>query len=336
MLPPSLVYVSDTIPGIRRIRTGDQFIYQDHQGKVITDEKILDRISKLAIPPMWEQVWICKKVRGHIQATGRDARGRKQYIYHPGWNKSISKQKYGSLLNFGLSLPQMREKLERALRRRKWDKEKVVALAVRLMDESYLRVGNKHYEEVNGTYGLTTLRKKHLKENKDGLLLKYTAKSGKLRKVKIRDIRLQRLLRQCSELPGYEIFRYQSADGFYPISSQDINTYLYEITGQHFTAKTFRTWGGTVLAVKLEPQARAICAEYPKRKMETTLIRLVAGELNNTVAVCRKYYIHPAVLKAALEGKLQAYHEAAVNGSDWYSSEEKTVLVVLKEAQNIK
>lgn len=336
LLPPSLIYVSDTMPGYSRSRTGDQFIYHDDRGKVITDEKILNRISKLAIPPMWEQVWISKNARGHIQATGRDARGRKQYVYHPRWNKSISEQKYDSLLNFGLSLPGLREKLEKALRKRKWDKEKVVALAIRLMDELYLRVGNKQYEAENGTYGLTTLRKKHLKKHKDGLILKYTAKSGKLRKVTVRDLRLQRLLRQCSELPGYEIFRYRSDEGFYPISSQDINEYLYETSGEHYTAKTFRTWGGTVLAVRLEPQARAICAEYPKRKFETTLVRLVAGELNNTVAVCRKYYIHPLVLEIALSGKLEDYRKMALTGHEHYSAEEKIVLQILEDAENLK
>ncbi len=336
MLPPTLVYVQDSMPGYRRIQSGDRFIYHDHKGEEIRNENVLERIKNLGIPPMWQNVWICSKPRGHIQATGKDAKGRKQYIYHARWQEANSELKYDNLLNFGLCLPLMREHLDRALRRRKWDKEKVMALAVSLMDEAYLRVGNKYYEEENGTYGLTTLRRKHLRQEKEGLVLKYMAKSGKLRKVLIRDIRLRRLLRQCSELPGHELFRYHADGGFYPISSQDINEYLYEISGNHFTAKTFRTWGGTVLAVKLEPEARALCEQYPRRKMETALIRLIARELNNTVAVCRKYYIHPLVLESILEGSLDNYPPVPEESSDWYNTDEKKVLRILKEAEKQK
>jgi DNA topoisomerase-1 len=228
----------------------------------------------------------------------------------------------------------MREKMEKALRKRKWEKEKVLALAVSLMDEAYLRVGNKYYEEENGTYGLTTLRRKHLKDNKDGLILKYTAKSGKLRRVKIRDVRLQRLIRVCSELPGHEIFRYQAGGGFYPITSQDINDYLYDISGSRFTAKSFRTWGGTVLAVKLAPEARSICEQNPRKKTETTLIRLVAGELNNTVSVCRKYYIHPLVLEIMINGTVAQYLPVPEENSVRYNEQERIVIRILKKAEN--
>ncbi len=335
-MPSSLIYVNDNIPGYRRIRKDDEFIYQDQQERVIADEKILRRIAGLKIPPVWENAWICPKRGGHIQATGRDAKGRKQYIYHPRWNESNSELKYDHLLSFAQHLPQIRQALENGLRKRKWDKEKVVALAISLMDKSYLRVGNKYYEDENGTYGLTTLRRKHLRKNKEGLVLKYTAKSGKLRTVKIRDNRLQKLLRQCSELPGYEIFRYQTINGFHPISSQDINEYLYAVSGKRFTAKTFRTWGGTVLAVKFEPEARRICAGNPRKKAETTLVRSVAGELNNTVSICRKYYIHPLVLEKALHGKLGQYLPSFKESSKWYSPEELTVISILEQAKNKK
>jgi len=330
-IPSSLVHVHDCMPGYRRIKKGAKFVYQDDQGNLLTDKEILSRIEDLVIPPMWKDVWICKKPHGHIQATGRDTKGRKQYIYHPRWNEYISSQKFDSLLSFARCLPKIREKTEQDLRKKKWEKEKVVALAVRLMDELYLRVGNKYYEEENGTYGLTTLRKKHLKKEKSNLVLKYTAKSGKLRKVNIQDKKLKRLISQCSGLPGYELFRYQSGRKFIPIDSLDINAWLRDVTGMDITAKMFRTWGGTVLTVKLEPQARAICTEYPRRKIETTLVRLVAKQLNNTVSVCKNYYIHPVVLEKAVAGKIEDFMPKEENVPDGFHPEERVVLNILEK-----
>lgn len=336
MLPPSLVYVTDNKPGYSRIKEGSDFIYLDQTGNRITNEKTLNRIRELAIPPIWENVWICPESNGHIQATGRDSKGRKQYVYHTQWNEFISGQKYDNLLNFALALPHMREQMNKALRRRKWSREKVTALAIRLMDVAYLRVGNQQYRKLNGTYGLTTLRRKHLRESRGGLLLKYVAKSGKLRKITIRDPKLKRLLRECSELPGYELFRYQSGENFHPISSQDINQYLFGISGGNFTAKTFRTWGGTVLTVRLEPKARAILKEYPRRKPETTLIRLVAEELNNTVSVCRKYYIHPLILDSILKGEWKMLPPVPEEESAWYNPDERICIRILKHHQSEK
>ena len=330
-IPSSLVHVHDGMPGYHRIKKRAKFVYQDDQGDLLTDKEIISRIEELVIPPMWEDVWICKKPHGHIQATGRDTKGRKQYIYHTRWNKYINRKKFNGLLSFARCLPKIREKTEQDLRKKKWKKEKVVALAVRLMDELYLRVGNKYYEEENGTYGLTTLRKKHLKKEKNNLVLKYTAKSGKLRKVNIQDKKLKRLIRQCSELPGYELFRYQSGRKFIPIDSMDINAYLRDATGMDITAKMFRTWGGTVLTVKLEPQARAICTEFPRRKIETTLVRLVAKQLNNTVSVCRDYYIHPEVLKKAIAGKIEDFIPPEENDPPGLYPEERVVLNILEK-----
>ncbi|MGV8134467.1 MAG: DNA topoisomerase IB [Mangrovibacterium sp.] len=330
VLPPSLVYVSDAETGYKRARGGDGFVYLDQKGQLITDKKILDRIRNLGIPPMWENVWICRKAKGHIQATGRDTRGRKQYVYHNEWNEFINEQKYDNLYNFALALPRIREQMKKALRNRKWNKEKVTALAISLMDVAYLRVGNQQYRKLNGTYGLTTLRRKHLQENRDGLVLRYMAKSGKLRRITIRDPRLKRLLRECSELPGYELFRYQSEGGFHSITSQDVNQYLLEISGGYFTAKTFRTWGGTVLSVKLEPKARALLVQYPRRKPDTTLIRLVAEELNNTISVCRKYYIHPLVLEFMINGNWADLPPVPEENSEWYNPDERICLRILK------
>jgi DNA topoisomerase-1 len=334
-VPPSLVHVNDCAPGYRRIKKRDKFIYLDDQGKAVTSPKTVARIESLVIPPMWEDVWICKKLQGHLQATGRDAKGRKQYIYHPLWNEYFSELKYTGLVGFAQSLPIIRQQLKKDLLRRKWGKEKVAALAIKLMDTYYLRVGNKFYEEENGTYGISTLRKKHLKEEKRHLLLKYKAKSGKLRKISVGHPTLKKLLKQCSELPGYELFRYQTGGKYVPIDSKDINDYLRVVSGMDITAKNFRTWGGTVLTVKLEPQARQIIAEKPRRKMETTLLRLVANELNNTVAVCRDYYIHPKVMEAAIRGELANVQPLKnIPGAEWFSQDELKVLAILKEAEN--
>jgi DNA topoisomerase-1 len=335
-VPPSLVHVNDCAPGYRRIKKRDKFIYLDDQGKTVTNPKTVARIESLVIPPMWEDVWICKKLQGHLQATGRDAKGRKQYIYHPLWNEYFSQLKYNGLKPFAQSLPQIRHQLQKDLRRRKWDKEKVVALAVKLMDEYYLRIGNKFYKEENDTYGLSTLRKKHLKVDKKHLHLRYKAKSGKLRKVTVGHPTLKRLLKQCSELPGYELFRYQSEGKFVPIDSKDINDYLRKTSSFNITAKNFRTWGGTVLAVRLEPKARQAVEEKPRKKLETTLLRLVANELNNTVAVCRDYYIHPKVLEAAINGTLKNFLLLEnVPGAEWYSTEELVVLNILKDEKGL-
>ena len=330
--PGSLIYVTDSKQGIYRIGEKENFCYVDKEGKEITDKKIADRIKGLVIPPDWKKVWICRNSRGHIQATGRDSKGRKQYIYHEKWSEHLSFQKYSNLELFGEKLAEIRKQVSKDLARKKWDKPKVVALAIKLMDELYLRVGNRLYMEEHGTYGLTTLRKKHLKNEKKQLLLKYTAKNAKLRKVQISHPTLKRLLKKCSELPGYEIFRYKSDGKYLPINSQDINLYLNEITGEQITAKTFRTWGGTVLTVKFAPKAREICDENPRKKIETTLVRLVANELNNTVATARKYYIHPKVLQFAVNGKTQNYKPSSRNKKlKWYDPEELIVIRILKE-----
>lgn len=330
--PGSLIYVNDSSEGIYRIGKKENFRYVNKQGKKINDKQISERIERLVIPPDWEKVWICRNPNGHIQVTGRDSKGRKQYIYHEKWSEYLSLEKFNSLELFGEKLPEIRERLSKDLARKKWDKHKVVALAIKLMDEAYLRVGNKLYMEEHGTYGLTTLRKKHLTEDKKQLLLKYTAKNGKLRKVKISHPTLKRLLKKCSDLPGYEIFRYKSGGKFVPITSLDINLYLNEITSENITAKTFRTWGGSFFTVKLAPKAREICRENPRKKLETTLVRLVAKELNNTVAIARKYYIHPKVLQFAVEGKTDKFKPSAHNKKlKWYDSEELIVLRILKE-----
>jgi DNA topoisomerase-1 len=334
-LPPSLHYTNDSQPGYHRKTIGKKIVYTDDNGKELKSKKILKRLNDLVIPPQWQNVWICKDANGHIQATGRDAKGRKQYIYNPVWKEHIAEYKYSNLLNFGKSLPKIRQQVEKDLRKRTWTKEKVVALAIRFMDELFMRVGNKKYLQENGTYGLTTLRKKHIKESKNGLTIKYKAKSGKFRELNVEHPVLTRLLKQCSELPGYEVFRYVSDNKTVPIDSQDINNYLRNVTSQNITAKNFRTWGGTVMAMKLAAQANEICCQNPRRNPETTLVRLVADELNNTVSVCRKYYIHPTILKNLTTAKpLNGFKSVnRKSTSKWFSAEEKSVIKILKSIQ---
>jgi DNA topoisomerase I len=330
-LPGSLIYVNDAMTGFERCGKEGKFYYTDRDGNKIDDENILARIKELVIPPDWKDVWICKSKNGHIQVTGRDSKGRKQYIYHRLWQEKISTRKFDNLIKLAESLPKIRNQLNKDLHRRNWDKRKVTALAIKLMEGLFLRVGNKMYQKENGTYGLTTLRRKHLIQDKNNLVLKFKAKSGKLMKVKISHPTLKKQLRQCSELPGYELFRYQADGKFVALDSQDINDYLREISGASITSKDFRTWGGTVLTVKFEPIAKDICTGNPRKKLEHTLVKLVADELNNTVTVCRKYYIHPKVLKVAVEGKIAGFQpEEGEFDPKIYNHAEQVVMKILE------
>lgn len=331
-IPGSLVYVNDTMEGFSRTGETPDFIYIDKDGNKITEAKILERITGLVIPPDWRDVWICKKPFGHIQATGRDSKGRKQYIYHERWGKHLSKRKFENLKEFGDKLPLIRVQVQSDLRKRTWNKKKITALAITLMEESYLRVGNKLYQKMNGSFGLTTLRRKHLKEVENDLTLEFKAKSGKDMKVKISHPTLKKQLKQCSELPGHELFRYKEDNKYVPLNSTDINEYLREVSGANISSKDYRTWGGTVLTVKVEQVARQICQEKPRRKLETTLVQLVAKELNNTVSVCRKYYIHPDVLKAVVKGKTADYEpQKNKKENSFYSKAEQIVMNIISE-----
>ncbi len=331
--PEDLVYVGDGYPGILRKRVGKGFVYLDKKGKKVDKKRVLDRIAQLVIPPMWEKVWICKDAKGHLQVTGYDARGRKQYIYHPDWVSYRQLSKYGRLEEFGKKLPQIRKALERDLRKKGWPREKVLALTVMMLDEYYIRIGNKHYERENKTYGLTTLRRKHIVEEDGRLYLWYMAKSGKERKLRVESRRLVNLIKKASELPGYEIFKYQDkAGGYHRVRSRDVNDYLMEISGESFTAKDFRTWGGTVLALDHLEESLALVKETTNRKLEPTIVKKVAEVLGNTVAVCRQYYIHPKVMQVLLDGKLARYQKLKlkrIDDPDELSENEQTVLKIL-------
>ncbi len=295
-----LIYLSDDSPGIRRKGRGKGFEFFDPNGKKISDQAAVDRIDSLGIPPAWKSVWIAPDPRGHIQATGLDVKGRKQYIYHPKWTESRNASKFARMTEFAKALPEIRQRVQKDLRKQGWPLDKVTALVVSILDESYLRIGNAAYAKENESYGLTTLRRKHMALNGSKVEFYFRAKSGKDQDVTIRKPRLIRLIKECSELPGYEIFKYVDDEGStHKLSSQDVNAYLHEIGGIGFTAKDFRTWGGTVLAVKAYEQTKAEIAANPRRKFTTNLVRNVAKKLGNTVAICREYYIHPCIIERA-------------------------------------
>jgi len=312
-----LRYVSDTQPGIRRKKSGKGFSYLGTDGKTIRDSRELARIRSLAIPPAYTDVWICPSPNGHLQATGRDARGRKQYRYHAKWREVRDETKYGRMLAFSEVLPKVRERLERDLSRPGLPREKVLATVVRLLESTCIRVGNDEYAKANRSYGLTTLQDRHVEISGSNLRFEFRGKSGKAHKVSLSDRRLARIVQRCQALPGEDLFQYiDDGEVRQSIGSEDVNEYIREITGEDFTAKDFRTWAGTLLAVD------ALTALGPwtsQRQAKSNVLRAidrVAEQLNNTRAVCRKYYVHPAVFDTYLAGTmletLQNGTEAAV------------------------
>ena len=299
------MYVSDEQPGIRRRRSGRGFVHLDPDGKTVRQPERLRRIRALAVPPAWTDVWICPNPRGHLQATGRDSRGRKQYRYHERWREVRDVSKYGRLVDFGRALPALRRRVERDLGRQGLPREKVVATVVRLLDLSSLRVGNAEYARDNRSYGLTTLRGRHVEVTGDRLRFRFRGKSGKEVDVDVRDRRVATVIRRCQDLPGQRLFRYVGADGEVgSIDSDDVNAYLRDATGEDFTAKDFRTWTGTVLAATELSRQGPFEGEADARRRVAEAIRSVAGALGNTETVCRRSYVHPAVVDGYLAGQV--------------------------------
>jgi DNA topoisomerase-1 len=304
-LSHGLTYVHDCDPGLRRLKTPRGVAVQDSDGHKVSDAETLERIRGLAIPPAWTSVWICDDPHGHIQAVGRDARGRKQYRYHPGWRACRDESKYDRLLAFGEAFPELREQVERDLARRGLPREKVLAAVVRLLEMTLIRIGNDEYAKANKSFGLTTLRKRHVTLKGAGAVFEFRGKSGVAHKTGFHDARLANVLRGCEALPGQRLFQYVDHEGGrHAIGSHDVNAYVREATGDDFTAKTFRTWMGTLLAARaLAMQAKPETAAEAKRAI-VTAVKSVAGILRNTPAVCRACYIHPAVLEAYEKGAL--------------------------------
>ncbi|MFC6644225.1 DNA topoisomerase IB [Granulicella cerasi] len=298
-----LRYVSDRQPGLHRVKRGKGFGYVDAERKAVRDAETLGRIKALVIPPAWTEVWICAQANGHLQCTGRDARGRKQSRYHAEWRASRDATKYERMALFAEALPKIRRRVKADLKLPGLPREKVLATVISLMEETLIRVGNEEYARTNKSYGLTTLRNKHVDVKGSKITFSFDGKSGVHHTVDLRDARLAKIVRQCEELPGQELFQYVDDDGArHSINSSDVNAYLGEVTGEHFTAKDFRTWSGSVLAC-MALRAMEECGSKTKAKKNVVeAIKQVAEKLGNTPSVCRKCYVHPAVLEAYLEG----------------------------------
>jgi DNA topoisomerase I len=310
--PPGLVYVSDDIPGFTRFKRGEHFAYRDTEGKLLKDKDEIQRIRQLAIPPAYTRVWICPLRNGHLQATGRDARGRKQYRYHAGWREQRDESKFDRMEAFGQALPRIRARVARDLQPRRGQplgRTLVLATLVRLLDTTFLRVGNDEYARDNGSYGLTTLRNPHAGVRGSVLQLRFRGKSGVMQNVKLEDPKVAAVVRRCQQLPGQELFQYEDEDGqAHTLGSSDVNDYLAEISaprdkrgGERFTAKDFRTWHGTVQALELTRLACSASGSTPASYSAKAVLAEVAGLLGNTPAVCRKSYIHPAVMSLGAE-----------------------------------
>lgn len=325
-----LFYVSDESPGIRRRRCGKGFTYVHPDGSTVTDPEVRGRIASIVIPPAWTDVWICPLADGHIQATGRDVKGRKQYRYHQRWREVRDANKYDRMLLFGTELPRLRRRLDEHLRLGGLPRDKVLALVVRLLDATLIRVGNDEYAATNDSYGLTTLRAEHVEISDTTVQFDFTAKGGQTHEVALTDRRLTKLVKACSELQGHELFTYVGEGGGHvDVTSSDVNLYLREQTRQPFTAKDFRTWGGTTVAATT---LVALGAPATAREAERNVLEAVdaaAARLNNTRTVCRSCYVHPAVPDAYRTGELFDAWKVARSGHG-LDRGERTVLGLLK------
>jgi DNA topoisomerase-1 len=302
---PGLRYVSDELPGIRRRRSGKGFTYSDAKGKRVDDPEAIARIRALAIPPAWTDVWICETSNGHLQATGRDARGRKQYRYHDRWRHVRDEAKFERLPDFGRALSPIRKGVQRDLMRDGLPREKVLATVVRLMDTAYARVGNLSYAKENQSFGLTTLRDKHVEIKGSAVRFHFIGKGGKEHEFDVDDLRLARIVKRCRDLPGYDLFQYVEEDGTRrTIGSGDVNDYLRELSDGEFTAKYFRTWAGTLVAAKTLASMPAAKSERAGKRQVTKAVEAVAESLGNTAAIARKSYIDPLVIESYLSGTL--------------------------------
>ncbi|MYN28369.1 DNA topoisomerase IB [Duganella levis] len=300
-----LRYVHDGQPGILRKARGKQFRYLDSDGNAVTDDDTLARIKSLVIPPAWADVWICKQPLGHLQATGRDARGRKQYRYHPRWRTHRDDAKYERMLSFGKALPSVRSAVDEALRKPGLPREKVLATIVYLLEATLMRIGNEEYARENKSFGLTTLRDRHVRLDGSKVQFRFRGKSGVHHALEVQDRRLANIIRKIRDLPGQELFQYEDDDGNpHAIGSADVNDYLHAITGADYTAKDFRTWAGTVLAAVALKEYEKYDSEAQAKKNVVQAIESVSKKLGNTPTICRKCYVHPAVIESYLDGSM--------------------------------
>jgi DNA topoisomerase I len=336
-----LVYVTDCEPGIVRRRAGKGFVYLSAEGAVIRDRATIERIRAIVIPPAWSEVWICPDARGHIQATGRDARGRKQYRYHAKWREHRDEVKFQQLEEFGRSLPAIRKRIDRDLDLPGLPRHRVLAAMVRLLDSTWIRVGNDEYARANHSYGLSTLRDKHVRFSRGTVTFSFRGKGGIERVLTLEDPRLAKVVKRCQDVPGQLLFQYvdpESDLGRRRVDSGDVNDYLREISGTDFTAKYFRTWGGTLAVMCMLSDLEAPTSEREAKREIVEAIRAAARQLGNTPTVCRKYYVHPAVLEAYHDGWLRqvASNKACDNRrarAHELSPRERALMAVLKRAR---
>jgi DNA topoisomerase I len=334
-----LRYVTDSSPGISRKRHGKGFAYAGVDGKPIRDEAELRRIRALALPPAWSEVWICPSPNGHIQATARDAKGRKQYRYHRRWHKERDQTKYSRMLAFAQALPAIRKRVKADLALPGLPLEKVLATVVRLLESTFIRVGNQEYARDNQSFGLTTLRNRHVAVSGSTLRFHFRGKSGKQHKIELTNPQMAKIIKRCQDLPGQELFQFLAEDGQQQsIGSAEVNQYLREISGQDFTAKDFRTWAGTVLAALMLSEIGEFESESQAKQNIVAAIQEVSCRLGNTPAICRKCYVHPEILEAYMDGSLltdlEIKRASPTKGLPGLRAAEKAVIKLLK--RNLK
>jgi DNA topoisomerase-1 len=327
-----LLYVDDSHPGYTRRRRGRGFAYLDHRGRPIDHPGVVERLRGLVVPPAWTDVWFCTDALGHIQATGRDARGRKQYRYHDDWQRVRDEAKFDSLVDFGHALPALRERVDSDMRQHNLSFERVVATTVWLLDHTLIRIGNSEYARADDSYGITTLRNHHVDVGSNALRFRFTGKSGKPHDVVLRDRRVARTVARCQELPGQQLFQYVDDNSVRSVDSRDVNSYIREVTRTDFTAKTFRTWGGSVLTCEV-----LLGAGPPESAGEATrqvrdAVKATAAKLRNTPTVCRRSYVHPVVLESYADGRLHDLPKRRRSGKagEWLSDEEADLLTLLE------
>lgn len=332
-----LRYVSDSTPGYTRTKAGTGWSYLDADGKTVKDKELINRFNRLVIPPAYTNIWISPYENGHLQFTGTDAAGRKQYRYHSDWNKIRNQSKYHRLQTFAAYLPAIRERVDKDLARRNLDHEKVVALVVRLMELTSIRVGNESYKKLYGSFGLTTLQDRHVKIEGASLKFEFKGKKGVFHKISLQSRKLAKLVKQCRDIPGKELFQFYNDEGKRcSIGSGDINQYLHEITGQDFTAKDFRTWAGSVSALYAIKEAGEFNNLTECRKKIISVLDEVAINLGNTRTVCKKYYVHPTIIKSYEEGTIFNYikeldEDKGVKASELNVAEKALLKILEKE-----
>jgi len=326
-----LVYVSVSDPGISRVRTGDGFEYY-YNNKKIESEKQLQRIKDLVIPPAWENVWICKDANGHIQCTGLDLRGRKQYRYHALWQKSRNESKFSRLIDFGNALKKLRKQINSDLRKKALNEEKVIATVLAIMDETHIRVGNNQYEKTNKSYGLTTLKDKHVEISGENIRFSFVGKKGIHHTISLRNKRLARIVKQCRDIPGKALFQYyDQAGNRHTLDSGKVNSYIRKYTEDSFTTKDLRTWSASVCALQGFLNSDPVDNETARKKKTVEVLDLVSGKLGNTRTICKKYYVHPHILSLYENSQLEKYVKSIPPSDTWLSSEEKLLLKILKK-----